>query len=73
VRTFLLSALESVSLSSVTPAFSFFFLFTTVFFSVVEVGVAASEGPFSLLANDVEIGVGAPGVEVPDAGVAASC
>jgi hypothetical protein len=73
VRTFLTSRV-SVSLSSAAGAFSFFFLFAVAFFSVAEVGVAASEAvaAFSLVANEVESGVGAAGVEVPDAGVAAS-
>jgi hypothetical protein len=69
---FLLSARESVSLSS-AAAFSFFFFETAVFFSVDEVGVGASEDPLSLLAKVVERGVGAPaGVEAPEAGVAPS-
>lgn len=73
VRTFLLSALESVSLSSGTGALSFFFLLAVFFSAVAEVGVGASDGPLSLLLKVVEMGVGAPGVDVPDAGVAASC
>ena len=72
MRIFLTSR-DSVSLSS---AAAFFFLVPPPFLSVAEPGVGASDAPlafFSLLANDVEAGVGAAGVDAPEAGVSPAC
>lgn len=65
----------SVSLSSSAPAAlalarAFFFLPPGPFFSVAEVGVGWLDPPPPIsfvLANEVESGVGAPGVDVEDA------
>lgn len=72
MRIFLTSR-DSVSLSS---AVAFFFLVPPPFLSVAEPGVGASDAPlafFSLLANEVEPGVGAAGVDAPEAGVSLTC
>jgi hypothetical protein len=65
VRTFLTSR-ESVSLSSASASFLAFFFLLGARLSVAEVGVGWFE-PLSLsLANEVEMGVGAAGVDVAD-------
>lgn len=72
MRIFLTSR-DSVSLSS---AVAFFFLVPPPFLSVAEPGVGASDAPlafFSLLANEVEPGVIAAGVDAPEAGVSPTC
>ena len=77
VRTFLTSR-ASLSLSSVAFSFSFSFRFLddAVFFSDADVGVGAlvPVPSFSLLANEVDKGVGAPtGVDVPEPGAESPC
>jgi len=63
----------SVSLSSAAAAAAAFFFLPALFFSEVEPGVGASEAAFfSLLANEVDAGVGAAGVEAPETGVSAA-
>jgi hypothetical protein len=61
-----LTSRESISLSSASASFFAFFFLLPPFLSVADVGVGWFELLSLSLANEVEMGVGAAGVDVAD-------